>query len=180
MWLDPLLDFRFEWTTVQCSTRSGMWPSVYSPERHTSLASLAQECWWSNLINNSSYFISSSPHSLLQDIWSALTTPPRGLKSTPPASHKRSGSNLPATVTSRYQPWPLPWFSCLLSQEDPGENLIATITGETHYEWPTSGILPQPLSHQSRGPSVPSSNPELPTPLLIPSMTPNWLFVHKL
>lgn len=108
MWLDPLPDFRFEWTTVQCPTRSGMWPSVYSLERHTSLVSLPQECWWSNLINNNSYFSSSGPHSLLQDIWSALMTPPRCLK-----------SNLSATVTSRCPPWPLPWSSCVLSPWGP-------------------------------------------------------------
>lgn len=169
MWLDPLPDFRFEWTTVQCPTRSGMWPSVYSLERHTSLVSLPQECWWSDLINNNSYFSSSGPHSLLQvsEVCPQYLTSVQG-----PTCQLLSlqGAHL----------GPSPDPAVFSPHEDPGENLIATITGETHHEWPTSGIHPQPLSHQPWRPSMPSSTPELLKPLLIPSMTPKWLFVHQL
>ena len=162
-------------TTVQCPSRSGMWPSVYSPERHTSLASPAQECWWSNLINNNSYFTSSGPHSLLQDIWSALMTPPRCLKSTPQYLTSVQGPTCQLLSLQGAHLGPSPEPAVFSPHEDPGENLT---TGETHHEWPASGIHLQPLSHQPWRRSMPSSTPELLTPLLIPSMTPKWLFIH--
>ena len=108
-------------------------------------------------------------------------TLPRGLKSTPQhlTSVQRPTCELLSIQSANRGPSP---DSAVFSpHEDPGENLIATITGETHYEWLTSDIhLQKTLSHQSWGPSMPSSNPELPMPLLIPSVTPKWLFVHQL